>query len=49
MFSSLQEEIERTETQAELSAGRRWLYWAAVVVLSAIGFGALYVGIRFLE
>ena len=49
MFSSLQEEIERSENRAQLSVGRRWLYYAGVFVASAVAFGALYLGIRFLE
>jgi hypothetical protein len=49
MFSSLEEEIARTENQAHLSVGRRWLYYAGVFIASAIAFGALYLGIRFLE
>lgn len=49
MFSSLEEEIVRSENQAHMSVGRRWLYYAAVFVASAIAFGALYLGIRFLE
>jgi hypothetical protein len=49
MFSSLEEEIGRSEKQAHLSVGRRWLYYAGVFVASAMAFGALYLGIRFLE
>jgi hypothetical protein len=49
MFSSLEEEIARSEKQAHVSMGRRWLYYAGVFVVSAIMFGALYIGIRFLE
>jgi hypothetical protein len=49
MFSSLEEEIVRSENQTHLSVGRRWLYYAGVFVTSAIAFGALYLGIRFLE
>ena len=49
MFSTLEEEIIRSENRAHLSVGRRWLYYACVFVASAIAFGALYLGIRFLE
>jgi hypothetical protein len=49
MFSSLEEEIGRSEKQAHPSVGHRWLYYAGVFVASAIAFGALYLGIRFLE
>jgi len=49
MFSSLEEEITRSEKQTHVSMGRRWLYYAGVFVASAIMFGALYIGIRFLE
>jgi hypothetical protein len=49
MFSRLEEEIGRSENQTHLSVGRRWLYYAGVFVASAIAFGALYVGIRFLD
>jgi arginine exporter protein ArgO len=49
VFSILEQEIGRRENQAHLSMGRRWLYYAGVFVASAIAFGALYLGIRFLE
>lgn len=49
MFSSLKEEIERSEGTANGTVGRRWLYYAGVFFASAIAFGALYLGIRFLE
>jgi len=49
MFSSLQEEIERSEAGTKLSMCRRLFYYAGVFFASAIVFGALYVGIRFLE
>lgn len=49
MFSRLEEEIGRSENQTHLSVRRRCLYYAGVFVASALAFGALYIGIRFLE
>lgn len=48
MFSRLEEEIGRSENQTHLSV-RRCLYYAGVFIVSALAFGALYFGIRFLE
>lgn len=48
MFS-LQERIERSEKQAQLSTVRRWLFYACVFLASAIAFGALCIGISFLK
>jgi hypothetical protein len=49
MFSSLEEDIERSNSRTKLSVGRRWLYYAGVFLASAIAFAALYLAIRFLE
>lgn len=49
MFSRLEAEIGRSENQTHLSVCRRCLYYAGVLVVSALAFGALYIGIRFLE
>ena len=49
MFSGLREEIEGKDNRAQVSAGRRWLFYAGVFLASAIAFGGPYLGIRFLE
>ena len=48
MFNSLDEEIKRDE-QKTSTPRERWMFYASVVLASAVLFGGLYVGIRFLE
>jgi hypothetical protein len=48
MFNSLDEEIKRDD-QATSTPRERWLRYAAVLLVSAVLFGGLYAGIRFLE
>lgn len=48
MFSNF-EEIEKEVNREDVPAVRRWLYYAAVFAVSAVIFGSLYMGIRFLE
>lgn len=48
MFNSLEEEIKRDD-QATSTPRERWMYYAAVLLLSCILFGGLYAGIWFLE
>jgi hypothetical protein len=48
MFNSLDEEIKRDD-HATSTARERWLRYAAVLLVSAVLFGGLYAGIRFLE
>jgi hypothetical protein len=45
MFSSLDEEIRRDD-QATTTPRERWLYYAAVLLVSIVLFGGLYAGIR---
>ena len=48
MFDSLEDKI-RHDDQATSTPRERWLRYAAVLVVSAVLFGGLYAGIRFLE
>ena len=48
MFNSLEEEFKRDD-QATSTPRERWLRYAAVLLISAVLFGGLYAGIRFLE
>lgn len=48
MFDSLNDELRRYDDAAEAPA-RRWLRYAGVFLVSMLAFGALYVGILFLE
>ena len=48
MFNSLDEEIKRDD-QATTTPRERWLFYAAVALVSIFLFGGLYMGIRFLE
>jgi hypothetical protein len=48
MFTSLDEEIKRDDDAAG-TVRARWLRYVAVFFTSALLFGALYAGIRFLE
>jgi hypothetical protein len=46
MFDSLADRIREDE---QVSTSQRYLRWAAVVVISAVLFGGLYYGVRFLQ
>ena len=48
MFNSLDEEIKRDD-QATSTSCERWLRYVGVLLVSAVLFGGLYAGIRFLE
>jgi hypothetical protein len=48
MFDSLNDNIRASEDASEAPL-RRWLRYAGIVIVSMLAFGALYVGILFLE
>ena len=48
MFDSLNDEMRRHEDTTEAPVSR-WLRYAGVLMVSMLAFGALYVGILFLE
>jgi hypothetical protein len=48
MFDSLADRI-REDDQKEVNNTERYIRWAAVVVLSIVLFGGLYMGVRLLE
>jgi hypothetical protein len=45
MFDSLADRIREDE---QLTASQRYIRWAAVLVISFVLFGGLYLGVRFL-
>ena len=48
MFGNLDEQIKRDNNAVSTPQGR-WLRSAAVLLISALLFGALYFGVRLLE
>jgi len=46
MFDSLADRI-REDEHKEVNNTERYLRWAAVIVISIVLFGGLYVGVRF--
>jgi len=46
MFDSLADRIREDE---QISAGQRYLRWAAILVISLVLFGGLYFGVQFLN
>jgi len=48
MFTSLDEEMKRDDDAVQTPQAR-WLRYVAVLFISVLLFGGLYVGIRFLE
>jgi len=46
MFDSLADRIREDE---QMTAGQRYIRWAAVLVISVVLFGGLYFGVRFLQ
>jgi len=48
MFDSLADKI-REDDRKEINNTERYIRWAAVVVLSLVLFGGLYMGVRLLE
>ena len=48
MFDSLADRI-REDEHREVPATERYLRWAAVIVISVVLFGGLYMGVRLLE
>jgi hypothetical protein len=48
MFDSLADRI-REDEHKEVSNTERYVRWAAVVVISIVLFGGLYLGVRLLE
>lgn len=48
MFDSLADRIKYDERQ-EVNPTERYLRWAAIVVLSVVLFGGLFLGVKFLE
>jgi hypothetical protein len=48
MFDSLADRI-REDEHKEVSATERYVRWAAVVVISVVLFGGLYLGVKLLE
>jgi len=48
MFDSLADRI-REDDQKEVNTTERYIRWAAVIVLSVVLFGGLYMGVRLLE
>ena len=46
MFDSLADRIREDE---QIPATQRYIKWAAVVVISVVLFGGLYLGVRFLD
>ena len=47
MFNTLDDEIKRE--RAATTPLERWLYYLAVVLVSAALFGGLYAGVQFLK
>ena len=45
MFDSLADRIREDE---QVTAGQRYLRWAAILVISVVLFGGLYFGVSFL-
>ncbi|MCU1238173.1 MAG: hypothetical protein JWP63_6140 [Candidatus Solibacter sp.] len=48
MFDSLADRMREDEHQ-EVSTTERYVRWAAVIVISVVLFGGLYMGVRLLE
>jgi len=48
MFDSLADKI-REDEHKEVSNTERYIRWAAVIVISVVLFGGLYLGVRLLE
>jgi hypothetical protein len=48
MFDSLADRIRQDERR-EVNNTERYIRWAAVIVLSLVLFGGLYMGVRLLE
>ena len=48
MFDSLDEQIKH-DTEEQTTSRERMTRWLAVMVLSLLIFGGLYLGLRFLE
>jgi hypothetical protein len=48
MFDSLADRI-REDEHKEVNATERYIRWAAVIILSIVLFGGLYMGVRLLE
>lgn len=48
MFQSLDEEIKRDE-RSRSTPKERFVFYTAVLLVSVVLFGGLYLGIRFLE
>jgi hypothetical protein len=48
MFDSLADRIREDEHQ-EVTTTERYIRWAAVIVISIVLFGGLYMGVRLLE
>jgi hypothetical protein len=46
MFDSLADRLREDE---QMTAGQRYISWAAVLVISVVLFGGLYFGVRFLQ
>jgi hypothetical protein len=46
MFDSLADRIREDE---QVTAGQRYIRWAAILVISVILFGGLYFGVQFLN
>ena len=48
MFESLSDRIKEDEQRA-VNNTERYIRWGAVILISLLLFGGLYVGVRFLE
>jgi hypothetical protein len=48
MFDSLADRI-REDEHKEVNSTERYIRWAAVIVLSLVVFGGLYMGVHLLE
>ena len=48
MFDSLADRIKQDDQQS-VNKTERYLRWGAVLLISLLLFGGLYVGVRFLE
>ena len=48
MFDSLADRI-REDDRKEVNNTERYIRWAAVLVISVVLFGGLYIGVRLLE
>ena len=46
MFDSLADRLREDE---QMTAGQRYIRWAAVLVISVVLFGGLYFGVCFLQ